>query len=468
MDLRTGVSMFEPAEGLRRLATFPFALLSYVGEDGYPVSVAVDAAVVEGGTATFAPPAGLAVPLDREIGLTGSHIRPRPGYGYDERRHVTVWGRAEANHAGRLVVRPVAAWGWDEATIPFPEYVERQVGQSRRYLARLSAELGRPVRPRLSLGWLTLRATRLPFLSATFIPVLIGLAIAAWHGFFDLPSALLTIVGAAAVHLGLNVANDVFDARLGADEKNVNPTQYSGGSRVIQYGLVSLRDMALISAAMYAIAIGVGLVLLMTRYSPALLAIGVTGIIISLFYTAPPLKLVYRGVGEVMVGLGFGPIMLLGAYVVQSGGSIPLEPIVASVPIGILVALILYVNEVPDRPADERAGKRTLPVLLPRAAVVNVYLVAALVAFAVIGGGVLAGVLPLPALIALLGLPLVRRVYDGLQQYYESPYGLMAVMAVNIRLHLVVGGLLLLAYVVVIAIAGFAPGVPLFLPQLLR
>ena len=464
MDLRAGVAMIEPAEGLRRLEEFPFALLSYVDEDGYPLSVAVDARVdTAAGTVAFSAPAGLRVPLEREISLTGSHIRPRPGWGYDQRRHVTVWGRATDPGSGWLSLRATAAWGWSEAEIPFPEYVERTVGQSKRYLARLSVELGRPVRPRLSFGWLTLRATRLPFLSATFIPVAIGLAIAAWHGYFDLVTVLLTLVGAAAVHLGLNVANDVFDARLGADDKNVNPTQYSGGSRVIQYDLVSLRAMTLISAGFYGIAMAIGLVLLVMRPSVALVVIGALGIVLSLAYTAPPFKLVYRGLGEITTAVGFGPLMLLGAYVVQTGGLVTLEPIVASLPIAILVALILYVNEVPDRPADARAGKRTLPVILSRPQVVNLYLLAALAAFAIIGGGVLAGVLPIPALLALLALPLVRRVYEGLQQNYESPYGLMAVMAVNIRLHLLVGVLLLAAYLIVIGVAALAPGVPLFL-----
>jgi 1,4-dihydroxy-2-naphthoate polyprenyltransferase len=465
MDLRTGVSMFEPDEGLRRLATFPFALLSWVDDGGYPVSAAVHADVDhETATATFIQPAGMTVPTDREVSLTGSHIRPQPGVGYDERRHVTVWGRAGAAAIdGQLTLRPTTAWGWDEATIPFPEYVERQVGQSRRYMRRLSVEFGRPMRPRLSFGWLTLRATRLPFLSATFIPVFIGLAIAAWHGYFDLSTALLTVVGSASVHLGVNVANDVFDARLGADEKNVNPTQYSGGSRVIQYGLVSLRDMTLISAAFYAIAIAVGLMLWLMRPSAALLVIGVLGVLISLFYTAPPFKLVYRGLGEIAVAVGFGPLMVVGAYVVQSGGRLSAEPFVASIPIALLVAMILYVNEVPDRSADARAGKRTLPVRLPRPAVINLYLVAVLAAFAVVVVGVVLGILPIPALLVLLGLPLVRRVYEGLQLNYESPYGLMAVMAVNIKLHLYVGILLLVAYVIVLVVAALAPGTPLFL-----
>src|SRR3954452_8178931 len=157
MDVRSGVSTFSGAEGLRQLVGFPFALLTWVGDDGYPVSAAVDASVDAGtGIVTFRVPAGLDVPSDREMSLTGSHIRPQPGVGYDERRHVTVWGTAHAAGADheRLTMTPSAAWGWDESSIPFPEYVERQVGQSRRYLERLSLESGRSIRPRLSLAWL--------------------------------------------------------------------------------------------------------------------------------------------------------------------------------------------------------------------------------------------------------------------------------------------------------------------------
>ena len=464
MDVRSGVAVFDPAEGLRRLGTFPFVLLTWVGDDGYPISAAIEAQVDNNrGHVIFDPIAGLDVPLGPEISLTGSHIRPQPGIGYDERRHVTVWGHAGRDPQGRMKFVATAAWGWDEATIPFPEYIERQVGQSRRYLARVSTELGRVVRPRLSLGWLTLRATRLPFLSATLIPVLIGIAIAAGQGSFDLFAALLTVVGAAAVHLALNVANDVFDARLGADDRNVNPTQYSGGSRVIQYGLVSLRRMVAISAGLYAVAIGVGIALLLTRFSMALLVIGVAGILLSVLYTAPPVKLVYRGLGELTTAIGFGPLMLVGAYVVQTMGALRPEPFVASVPIALLVALILYVNEVPDRPSDGRAGKRTLPVLLSREAVINGYVIAAAAAFISIVLGVLAGFLPIPALAALLPLPLVLQVRDGLVRYYDQPYGLMAVMAVNIRVHLLVGVLLFASYVVVLGVMRLAPEIPLFL-----
>ena len=450
--------------GLTKLTGYPHLVLTWVGEDGYPISVAVNARLdPAAGTATFAAPAGLDVPWDRDVSLTGSHIRPQPGYGYDERRHVTVWGRLAVGTPEALLLRASEAWGWDEAEVPFFEYSERSVGQSRRYFDALSAERGTPVKPRLALGWLTLRATRLPFLSATILPVLVGLAIAASHGFFDLPTALLTIVGAAFVHLGLNVANDVFDARLGADELNVTPTQFSGGSRVIQYGLLSLRQMALISAGFYLAAGAIGLLLLAMRGSVALLVIGVVGIVVSIGYTAPPLKLVYRGLGEIAVALGFGPLMLVGAYVVQSGGALSSEPFVASIPLALLVALILYVNEIPDRRGDARAGKLTLPVRFSPAAVVRGYEAALLGAYGSVIVGVVAGVLPLPALAVLLTVPMARDVRAGLLPNYDNPYALMAVMGRNIKVHAYAGVLLLGAYVTVLLLGALAPSVDLFL-----
>ena len=278
-----------------------------------------------------------------------SHIRPQPGIGYDERRYVSLWGPLRKVDGG-LELSPDRAEGWDEQEMSFFELSERGVPQARKYLDRLSEDTGREVRPRLSFGWLFLRATRLPFLTATFVPVLLGIAVAAWKDGFNWWLALLTVVGGAAIHLGLNVANDVFDTRSGADEENVNPTQFSGGSRVILYGLVSMRQMALLSLACYAVGIGIGIFL--AAYSGwGLLWIGVAGALISLFYTAPPLKLVHRGLGEICVALGFGPIMVLGAYYVQTG-AYDLEPLLASLPVGILIALILYLNEV-------RTGRQT-------------------------------------------------------------------------------------------------------------
>jgi 1,4-dihydroxy-2-naphthoate octaprenyltransferase len=449
--------------GLTKLASYPFQILTWVDDAGYPISVAVRGTVdAAAGTVTVSAPAGFTVPTEVDVSLTGSHIRPQPGYGYDERRHVTVWGRA-ATDGDRITFRAARAWGWDEAEVPFFEYSERSLGQSRKYFDALSAERGTPVKPKLSFGWLALRTTRLPFLSATIVPVVLGIVIAARQGFFDLPTAVLTVIGAAFVQLGLNVANDVFDSAQGADDANVTPTQFSGGSRVIQYGLVSFRQMAGLATLFYVGAGVVGLLLLALRGSPELLAIGVVGFVVSLGYTAPPLKFVYRGLGEVAVAVGFGPLMLLGAYVVQSRGALSWEPFVASLPIALLVMLILYVNEIPDRRGDARVGKRTLPVRFSKAAVIGGYRVAAIAAYVILVAGVAAGLLPIPALLALLTIPLALQVSRGLEPNYDNPYGLMAIMGVNVKVHLYAGLLLLAGYAVVLLVGALAPSVDLFL-----
>jgi 1,4-dihydroxy-2-naphthoate polyprenyltransferase len=455
--------------GLEKLATYPYHIASWIDDTGYPMSVAVTAMVDPSSVvATFEVPAGVAVPTSRDVSLTGSHIRPQPGYGYDERRHVTVWGRVSPGIRPDSMTRVLtltgrSAWGWDESEVPFFEYSERSVPRSRRYFDALSAERGTPVKPKLPFGFLALRTTRLPFLTATIVPVLLGILIAVSHGAFDLASAALTVIGAAFVQLGLNVANDVFDSIQGADEANVTPTKFSGGSRVIQYGLVTLRQMATLATVFYAVAGLIGLVLLATRGSIALLVIGVVGFIVSLGYTAPPLKFVYRGLGEIAVAIGFGPLMLLGAYVVQTRGALAWEPFVASIPIALLVALILYVNEIPDRRGDAHAGKRTLPVRFSRSAVIGGYNMAVVAAYAAVVLGVVAGLLPIPALLMLLTIPLARRVSAGLAPNYDNPYGLMAFMGVNVQLHLAAGVLLLIAYAIVIAAMAIAPGVDLFL-----
>jgi len=428
---------------------FGRAVIAYVDADGYPMSVATEFKVDRGrGVVVLDAVAGDAQPPHNErVNIVFSHIRPQPGVGYDERRYVSLWGALQPAD-GRLEFTPEQVQRWDEQEMSFFEYSERGVPQAHRYLEQVSAETGREVRPKLAFGWLFLRATRLPFLTATIVPVLLGIAVAGSTDGFNWWVALLTVIGGACIHLGLNVANDVFDTASGADAANVNPTQFSGGSRVVHYGLMSLRTITLLSAGFYAAGIAIGVVLAATR-GWDLLWLGVAGVLLSLFYTAPPLRLVHRGLGEVVVALGFGPIMTLGAYFVQAQ-EYDLEPLLASLPVGILIALVLYVNEVPDRPADEAAGKRTLPVRLSKGTIVNAYAAAVGLAFAMIVVFALVGWIVRPALIAVLAAPLAVPVYRALKEFYDQPYALMPAMARNIQLHLATGVLLILGYVVAI------------------
>lgn len=441
---------------------YTHAVVAFVDETGYPMSIATSYAVAtDRGVVILDPVAGdVAPPLGHEVNVVFSHIRPVEGYGYDQRRYVSLWGTLHRTN-GSLEFVPEGVQHWDEQEVSFFEYSERSVPQAHRYLRQLSTELGEDVRPRLSGFWLFLRATRLPFLSATIVPIGLGISVAASHGRWHWALAVLTILAGAMVHLGLNVANDVFDTESGADAANVTPTQFSGGSRVIHYGLMSKEEMSRMSLLFYAGGLGLGLALaFLSSFWPVFL-LGVSGALISWFYTAPPVRLVHRGLGEIAVFLGFGPVMTLGAYYVQAK-SWSWEALYASIPVGLLVTLILYVNEVPDRAGDAAAGKRTLPVRLPKERVIQGYVLTGAVAFALVLAGVLSGVLPAPSVLSLAVFPLMPRVAHGLRRFYDSPYELMPFMGTNILLHAAAGALLILGYVIAIA-AGHAMAHPPFI-----
>jgi len=435
------VTALAAAEAVERAAGFDHVVVSFVGDDGYPASVA-GSFVADAATATMSvgpiDPGSLPTP-GAEVCLTVSHIRPQPGVGYDERRYVNLWGVAQV--AGpTLTVSVERATGWDEADVPFFEYAERSVPVAKGYLADVGS------RAHLSRGWTFFLATRLPFLTATIVPIALGGAVAAYDGSFTLGWWLLALLAGCLVHLGLNIANDLFDDASGADVANTTPTPFSGGSRVLQYGLVSRRAMIAGCVGCYVGASALGFLLAATR-GWQLLALGAVGIVLSLAYTAPPFRLVHRGLGEPVTALGFGPIMTLGAYFVCTGewsGA----ALYASLPVAILIALVLYVNQIPDRAGDAAVGKRTLIVRWPARRVQIAYAVAVVTAFVLIAAGPVLGITPWWTLVALATVPLGRSVYRGITASYEQPYALMPAMQTNIALHLFTGLLLVAGYVV--------------------
>jgi 1,4-dihydroxy-2-naphthoate octaprenyltransferase len=428
------------AEAVSRSRTYPHGVVSYVGKDGYPVSVAALHADDPDGELVLGPLAPEILPKrGAEVGVIFSHIRPQPGMGYDERRYVNIWGPATVK-GGLLRVRPTAATGWDEAETPFFEYAERNVARGRDYLEKAGA------RPHLSAFWTVFLATRLPFLTATIIPVALGGAIAAYDGRFAWGWWLLCLLAAVAAHLGINVINDVADADSGSDAANVNPTPFSGGSRVIQYGLVSRRTMAFTAGGLYAVAAVIGLVLALTR-STDLFWLGALGLVLGYGYTAKPFRFVHHGLGEPVVALGFGPLMAAGTYLAVTR-SFSWEAAYASLPVGILCALILYVNQIPDRPADAATGKRTLIVRWPARSVVAGYAFACVVAFGLIVLGPVLGITPAWTLLGLGGAWWAVQTYRPLAERYELPYALIPVMQSNVVTHLVTGLLLVVGYLV--------------------
>ena len=254
-------------------------------------------------------------------------------------------------------------------------------------------------------------ATRPAFLSVTLFAALIGIGTAYYGGTpIAMWPAIVTVVFALVAHAGINVLNDYYDDINGTDRFNAERVfPFTGGGRFIQNGVLTLRETAIFGALLMLTVIFGGLWL--ARISGlGLLLIGACGMFIGWAYSAPPLKLNSRGIGEVCVWSGFA-LIVIGADYVQRRGFSTL-PVIASVCYALLVTNILYINQFPDLKADALAGKRHWVVRLGPQRARWGYFVFAVAGYAWLLGAVVVGVLPSPALIALL--PVVLSCKAGL------------------------------------------------------
>ncbi len=283
---------------------------------------------------------------------------------------------------------------------------------------------------------------RLPFLTASLIPALLASAwVAATPGApSPFPWGLfgLVMAGAALLHLAANLFNDYFDWTSGTDaENNDYFLPFSGGSRSIELGLITPRRLFGVATAVLAGAALCGAALFWLD-RPLVLAFGAAGALSGFFYTAPPLRLsARRGLGELFVGLNFGPLMTAGAaYALR--GSIQGADFLIGLPMGFLTTAILWVNEFPDTPADVRAGKVHLVAALGISRARWGYLTLLAAAY---GGAIAlaaAGIAPAGSLLVLLALPLAAWTGLTVVRHYANR-GLAKASAGTIALHLVSG-----------------------------
>ena len=440
------------AEGVALLAAYPRAVLSWIAEDGYPMNVDVEIEVKPAeSTVRFAEPPGFRIAAGTPVAITESLVRPLPEGGFDARRYVTVWGHVSARPRSRYAVMPNRVWAWGEDDQPLAASYGRRLPQARRYFEAVSVGHAVAIRPRLSGRLALFRAARAPFLRATFVPLLLGLAVAIRAGVVDLVTALIALALAGAVHLGLNVAGGVFDLLHGPEESGQRSTRSSAAAGVVADALAAIAGVPRFALGLYLAAGGFGLAILVLRGSPEAAAITVLGVLLVAAYGTSPVKLADRGFGEVSAAIGFGPVLLLGTYAVQSRGVFSTEAVLLSIPIGILAGAIVYVGEIPNRVVDARAGRMTLPVRWSKAVVLRGFDAAAVGAFVSLPVGVAAGFLPIPVLLALLAVPLALRVRSDLVRHYDSPNALTAALAASVQLHMNVGLLLLGGYLLTIA-----------------
>ena len=241
-------------------------------------------------------------------------------------------------------------------------------------------------------------------------------------------------MGLVAVHGGTNLANDYIDHVTRDDWLNLTPTPFSGGSRVIQDGVLSPRAVFIYSLACFAVGIACGLYLWRVTPGNVVLWLGLFGVASGALYTALPVAIGYRGVGELFVGLNFGPVAVLGAHYVQAGHLSP-AALMASVPVGLLIAAVLYINEFPDYEADRQVNKKTLIVLLGPERARYGYIIIIALTYAAIAAFVAFGGLPAWALLGLVTLPLAVKAVAVLMRRYREPYKLLPANALTILVH---------------------------------
>jgi len=204
-----------------------------------------------------------------------------------------------------------------------------------------------------------LMATRPPTLTAALAPVAVGTAVALRDGVFDAWPAFAALVGALALQVGANFANDLSDFRRGADTAD-----RIGPARVTQLGLLTQRQVLTGMLVAFIAASVAGLYLSYVGGWP-IIAIGLASILAAVTYTGGPWPFGYRGLGELFVFIFFGLVAVSGTYYVQAG-EVTRAVLAASVPVGLTVTAILVVNNVRDIDTDRAARKFTLAVYLGR------------------------------------------------------------------------------------------------------
>jgi 1,4-dihydroxy-2-naphthoate octaprenyltransferase len=202
-------------------------------------------------------------------------------------------------------------------------------------------------------------AARPRTLPAAASPVLVGTALAGFEGVFHPLRFIAALVGAVFIQIGTNLSNDYSDARRGADtEDRLGPVRVTAG------GLVPPRQVLIATYLTFAVAVLAGVYLIVVA-GWELLLVGAASILAGVAYTGGPRPYGYEGLGELFVFLFFGIVAVAGSYFVQIK-HLDWEAFALAVPVGLLAAAILVVNNIRDIDTDRRAGKRTLAVRLGR------------------------------------------------------------------------------------------------------
>ena len=325
------------------------------------------------------------------------------------------------------------------------------LSRGQRYRGAMAVEEGKRVEDPVASSprdWLL--ELRAPFLTASIVPVLVGGAVAyAALGELDLALFGVTMLGVVLLHLGANVTNDYWDFMGGTDVVNRYRTPFSGGSGLLVERRLSPRKVLRLGQAFLAAGALVGLYLVyrMGEDGWVVLLLGMIGVGGAYFYSAPPVSLASRGVGELVIGSLFGLLAVLGTYFIQAR-AFTLEALAFSIPVSLWIAAVIWVNQFPDMEADSATGKRTMVVRLGTERSVAAYSAIQVSAIGVIVASVILNLMPLAALLAIIAMVPAGIAIAVLGRSHGLYPDMVPAQRMTIVAHLV-GGLLLCVVVLV-------------------
>jgi len=290
-----------------------------------------------------------------------------------------------------------------------------------------------------------IRALRLPFITASVLPFILGSFLN--HSGFLWINFILGLMCVVFTHLGSNLINDYADSRSGADWQDKNFYKFFGGSKLIQEGIFSEKFYLLAGMLCFSIAILCVLILAVLFNSFLILGFYFLVLFLGFSYSHKPLRLSYNMLGEITIFVLFGPALVMGGYFIQTQIFPTLESFFLSLPFGFFTASILFVNEVPDYLDDLRVKKRTLINLTGRKKAFLFYLLLMISGLIFIIFNVIRGYLNPLAFCTLFFIFPVIKVVDILKKHYNDKTRLIESSKITIIIHTAISILLILSII---------------------
>lgn len=281
-----------------------------------------------------------------------------------------------------------------------------------------------------------------PSLLMSFLLVSLGTAVAARDGFFNLTYYVLAVIGVTLTQNAVNVLNDYYDYKTGVDARTVK-TPFSGGSKFLVSGKIQPKSALSFGLGSLLLAIPIGAYFILTRGLTLLGLVAVAAI--SVYFYTTTFARIY--LGEFLAGLNLGPLAIIGAYFVQTASISPGAVAVGLAP-GIMIANVLYLNEMPDIEADAAAGRKNIPILLGRKRAAKLYALIETIAVAWIPVAIIFGLTSPFTIMALISLPFAVKAINVTLKEFSNTSKLVPALAANVATAYLTIAFLIVGYVI--------------------